>query len=631
MRLRVTHGTSAPSARKRRVALLGGLLWLGWQRPAEAQDAAGTSGDDAAGETKTEAAAKPDVRRGDAFSARDAAAAALQNQAAPAAATPAPAEAGAKTRSGASASGAAHGDKLTRPGYVPGYRTVPWLGLPPHIAHSATPFGNLSAPYGAPSPRDSWSFNYSGFFAAGVRASLRQRDVTHVSLAPLESPTAIRNGINTGGSFNAGAVQGSWVQMNFEYGNRVATAHVTIDTWNPSRGASFTQLGSQNFIDSAYLTFRLPPKGKARLGWTFGAFGVNYGPLGQYGGGFYNNAVARVYGVGETTSAEYDLSNTYVVTLDHGIHSSGDKAPDGAPSAFGDPYDPAAWVHHAHVGIVKKGELTFQAQLHWLKNFSLDDRGLLKPNAPPTSGSYASFNPDPRPETPTGLGPGANVGLDESVRRDDGNYEAIGASFTLKGNGYRAGVGGVRGVARNAYALHGMTVSFMGDGKAFSNDWLGPRSFNLAQNNWQGSMWSVATEGEVSWGNLWRAPQPFWGEGFNVTTGAGFQYGRVVSEDPVRAGWGMYRFGLDVLVSMLPWLAVETRADRVEPDTAHGKQAYTALMSQLVFRSYWNSRERVALQYTKWIYGEEFPVAYKSQPTERLDTDVVSFGFGMWW
>ncbi len=523
-------------------------------------------------------------------------------------------------------------DVLPHPGYVPGYRRYPWIGLPPHIAHSAKTFGNLTAPYGAPAPRDAWIFNYTGFFAAGVRASLRQRDVTNVSLAPLQAPTALRNGVETGGSFNAGNVQGSWVQMNFEYGNRVTTAHVTIDTWNPSRGASFTQLGSQNFIDSAYLTFRLPPAGNVRLGWTLGAFSVNYGPLGQFGGGFYNNAVARVYGVGETTSAEYDLTELFVLTLDHGIHSSGDKAPDGAPLAMGDGYDPAAWVHHAHVGVIKKGDLTLAAQLHWLKNFSLDDRGLLPPKERSSGGSASDHCPDPRPETPfTPCDPETGVGIDESVRRDDGNYEAIGANFTLRGNGYRGGIGVVHGVATNAYALHGMTVSYVGDGEAFSNEWLGPRSFDLASRNWQGSMWSVATEAEVSWGNFWRAPEPFWGEGVNVTTGVGFQYGRVVSEDPARAGWGMHRFGVDVLASLLPWLAVQARADRVEPDTAHPKQAYYALMGQLAFRTNWNARERVSLQYNKWLYGEDFPVAYKSQPTERLDTDVVSFGFGMWW
>jgi hypothetical protein len=176
-----------------------------------------------------------------------------------------------------------------------------------------------------------------------------------------------------------------------------------------------------------------------------------------------------------------------------------------------------------------------------------------------------------------------------------------------------------------------MTVSYVGDGDAFSNEWIGPRSFDRATNDWQGSMWSVSSEAEVSWGNLWRAPEPFWGEGFNLTTGVGFQYGRVISEDPARADWGMHRFGVDVLASLLRWLAVEARADRVEPDTAHPKQAYYALMTQLVFRTYWTGHEHVSLQYNKWLYGEEFPVAYKSQPTERLDSDVVSFGFGMWW
>jgi hypothetical protein len=529
-------------------------------------------------------------------------------------------------------------DDLARPGYIPGYRRYPWIGLPPYVPHSASAFGHATAPYGSQGPRDVWNFNFSGFFAAGVRAAIRQRPLPPGSE---RDSTALRNAVQTGEPFSAGGTQGSWVQMTFEYGNRIATAHVNLTTWNPSRGASFTQLGSQNFIDSAYLTFRIPPISKLRLGVSVGAFGQTYGNLGQYGGGFYNNATGQIRGVGETVSAEYDLTDTLVLTADHGIMSNGDKAPGGcetppsrpgepcptgvsfAPANMGDAYDPASWVHHMHLGIIRNGDITIQGQLHYLQNWSQDDRGLLPVKLPPADGNLADYDPDPRPETPY---------VDESRTRGDGRYDAYGASIGFRGGQWaRGGVGVVYGHAENAYALHGLSVSYVGDGETFSRDWLGPRSLEANTNDLVGSITSFSGEAEFSWGTLWRLPEPYWGEGFNVTTGVGFQYGVIGSEDPERDGWNMYRAGIDSAVSILPWLGAGVRVDQVNPNLERPDQIFYALTARLVFRTWWNSHESVTLQYNKWIYGDEVPINFRAPPNEKLDTDALSFGFGMWW
>jgi hypothetical protein len=538
-------------------------------------------------------------------------------------------------------------DELARPGYIPGYRRYPWIGLPPYVPHSASAFGHATAPYGAQGPADVWNFNFSGFFAAGVRAAIRQRPLPPGSE---RDTTALRNAVQTGEPFSAGGTQGSWVQMTFEYGNRIATAHVNLTTWNPSRGASFTQLGSQNFVDSAYMTFRIPPISKLRLGVSVGAFAQSYGNLGQYGGGFYSNAVGQVRGVGETVSAEYDLTDTLVLTADHGIMSGGDKAPGGcekppsadgrrvpcppgvavAPGNLGDSYDPAAWVHHVHVGLIRNGDLTLQGQLHYLQSWSQDDRGLLPQTRPPTSGSLAGYEPDPRPETPSRVG--ELQGLDESLTRGDGRFDAYGATLGFRGGQwFRGGIGAVYGRAENAYALHGLSVSYVGDGETFSRDWTGPRSIESSTGDLVGSITSFAAEAEFSWGTLWRLPEPYWGEGFNVTTGLGFQYGVIGSEDPARDGWAMYRAGIDSAVSILPWLGAGVRVDQVNPNLDRSEQTFYALTARLVFRTWWNSHESVTLQYNKWIYGDEVPINFRAPPNEKLDTDALSFGFGMWW
>jgi hypothetical protein len=531
-------------------------------------------------------------------------------------------------------------DELARPGYVPGYRRHPSVGLGPSVPASPPVYGGTAAPYGTQGPADVWNFNYSGFFAAGVRAVLRRRPLPEGSE---RNSLALRNSVQSGEPFTAGGTQGSWVQMTFEYGNRIATAHVGLTTWNPSRGASFTQLGSQNFIDSAYMTFRVPPIEKLKLGLAVGAFSQTYGNLGQYGGGFYANQTGQVSGMGETISAEYNLTDTLVLTADHGI-MAGDKAPGGceeppvgpngralpcpvgvsvAPQNLGDSYDPARWVQHFHVGLIRNGEITVQGQLHYMQNYSQDDRGHLPVTEPPTSGSRASYDPDPRPETPN---------VNEALTRGDGRYDAYGATLGFRGGQWaRGGIGVTYAKAENAYALHGLNVSFVGDGETFSRDWIGPRSVNPETGDVEGSLWTGAAEAEFSWGTLWRAPEPFWGEGFNVTTAFGFQYGVIDSFDPVRDGWKMYRAGIDTQVSILPWLGSYVRIDQVNPNLDQPEQIFYALTARLTFRTWWNSHEAVHLQYNKWIYGDEVPINFRAPPSEKLDTDALSLGFSMWW
>jgi hypothetical protein len=410
--------------------------------------------------------------------------------------------------------------------------------------------------------------------------------------------------------------------MNFAYGNRYATAHVQIDTWNPSRGSTFTQLGSQNFIDSAYMTFRAPPFGKLRLGWTLGAFGNTYGALGNYGGGLFQAVVGRVQGVGINTAAEYDLTSTLVLTAEHGVHSM-DKVPNGAPESVGTPYDPTPWVNHAHLGIIRNGDVTLQGTLHFLDNWSQDDRGLLPRKIPEVGAAASEYDPDPRPETPL---------IDESGFRYDGRLTAYGADLKFRGwNWMQGGVGGVYAKARHAEALHGLSIFFAGDGKSISRDWLGPRSPGT------GTLTGLSAEINASWGTLWRKPAPFFGEGFNITTSLGGQWATFSVEEPTarqaerRDGWTMYRVGFENVASILPWLGAGVRLDQVNPNVDDPNQTFYALTSRLVFRTGWNTHEQVTLQYNKWIYGDDPPTSFRNAPAEALDTDIVSFGFGMWW
>jgi hypothetical protein len=78
-------------------------------------------------------------------------------------------------------------------------------------------------------------------------------------------------------------------------------------------------------------------------------------------------------------------------------------------------------------------------------------------------------------------------------------------------------------------------------------------------------------------------------------------------------------------------LGAGVRVDQVNPNLDRPEQIFYALTARLVFRTWWNSHESVTLQYNKWIYGDEVPINFRAPPNEKLDTDALSFGFGMWW
>src|SRR5262249_16121950 len=146
------------------------------------------------------------------------------------------------------------------------------------------------------------------------------------------------------------ATQGSWVDMTFEYGNGVVMSHVKITTWKPVRATDWTAVGSQNFVDEAYLTWRARPLEKLALNWTVGAFRNIYGGLGQYGVGQYNaQIVGMPFGVGETLSAHYDLDETYTLQIEDGFMGRLAKTPKGVVpdlvNGGSNPALPSSWVH----------------------------------------------------------------------------------------------------------------------------------------------------------------------------------------------------------------------------------------------------------------------------------------------
>ena len=502
----------------------------------------------------------------------------------------------------------AQADRLPNAGYVPGYRGYVGVGMAPFIPRLGALPGGMTPSFGAPVPSDEWSFNFTGFMSASVRASMNTRENPRSGQSSTVFHSTPQN-VEVYGSFNdTASTPGNWVGLLFQYGNRYVTANLSFDTHNPSRAAGYEIIGSQYFINDTFLSIRVPPLDRLRVAWNVGFFSQPYGYLGQYGGGLYTPPLmGRVAGAGETISAEYDLSDNVTAIFDDGF-SGGNKTgkvPDGAINTgstnFSDSNLPPAFIHHAHLGLRKKGDTTLQVMAHFMTNWSQSDQVIADP----------VDNPDTRQ-------------WDERYPKD-GHIHVGGIEAKAIGQyGYLA-LGAAVIDAKNVYRLRGLST-YGGDGVSLTNDWFGGTTGGT------GRLILGGINYRVSIAQLMRAPVPFWSDAPDVTVEAAFQIATTKSADPGFDGRLKQKAGLDVLYTFLPWMGVGLRADRIAPNSKDPEETFYAIAPRLQFRSNWTSHETVTLKYSKWVYGKHtHSDSWDARPRAQLDDQMIGLGFGMWW
>ncbi len=491
-------------------------------------------------------------------------------------------------------------------GYQPGSRRVIGLGLSPHAPSGPTMPGGVTVPPAAPEEDPSaFTFNFAGYMSAALRLSSGRRE----RATPTQFESTLHAPPQTVDAYGqvqgTNAPPGSWVELRFDYGNPVVKSVVKLSTWKPSRGQSWQETSSQNFLNEAFLLFTLQPTAKLNLNWTIGAFRNAYGNLGQYGAGQYNAAIIGApFGVGETLSAKYELSDSLSVVLEDGVMGRLGKVPigagpniwDHAPSAS----RPSSFVHHAHAGLAINGTTPFVLGLHYMTNWTQDERDQLDD-----------------PKTPF---------LDESVR-PDARLDVYGADLRMVDNYLgNAAIAVSYADAHYAQLLTGMNYYGADTGELLTQRLLGP------QGGGTGKLLIAGAEYNLSWSKLLWYPEPFWGEGPDLITSVFVNAGSVQSEDPEFDGRKLYKFGAEVTYRPLNWFAISGRADRVAANSKDSKETFHVISPKLIFRSNWNSHEYVTLSYTRWFYGPhtkgEAPNDYTH---EELDDQMYALNFGMWW
>jgi hypothetical protein len=498
----------------------------------------------------------------------------------------------------------ATGPNLT-PGYLPGFRQSLSLGLSPYAPLTPALPAGLTVPFSAPTVGDDWTFNFWGYMSAALRVGQGQRPNPTSQQFETTYHTYPRI-VDAYGQFEGTNVpQGSWVDLTFEYGNNRVTSHVKISTWKPTTGADWTPLGSQNFFQQAYLTFKLPV-GPVNAKWNVGAFQNVYGGLGQYDVGRYNAAIiGNPFGVGETLTLQYDLDATHTLFLEDGFMGRLGKTPVGAPAVVSidgmfNSSLPSSWVHHAHAGIARHGVVPLVLGLHYLDNFAQDER---------------DQQDDPR--TPF---------VDESVRPDP-HMTILGADLRMIDNYLGNGAIAVSWAdAHYATLLTGMNYFGAYTGEAVTKRFLGPVGGGT------GKMLVVGVEYNVALGRLARYPVELSPNGPELFASFFADFVHIDSVDPDANGKVMWKAGTEWTWRWLAWLQLSARYDHVAPNSKDLQESFDVISPKLMFKSDWLSHETVTLSYTRWFYGAhthaEFPNDFSRG---QLDDAMYALTFGLWW
>jgi hypothetical protein len=495
--------------------------------------------------------------------------------------------------------------EATTPGYLPGYRRGLGLGLSPQAPLTPALPGGLTVPFSAPAPGDDWTFNFWGYMSAALRVGQGSRANPTANQYATTLHTYPRI-VDAYGMFNGTNVpQGSWVDLTFEYGTNRVTSHVKISTWKPTVGSDWTPLGSQNFFQEAYLSFKIPVR-KVNLKWNVGAFQNTYGGLGQYDVGRYNAPIiGSPFGVGETLTAQVDISARYTLFLEDGIMGRLGKPPVGAPpivsidGAFNSSL-PSSWVHHAHAGLARHGTVPLVLGLHYIANWAQDERDQLD---------------DPR--TPF---------LDES-NRPDPSMTVVGADFRMIDNYLgNFAVAVSYADAHAATLLTGMNFFGAYTGEAVTKRFLGPQGAGTGQ------LVVAGLEYNVAWGRLLRYPVELSPNGPELFTSFFIDYVHVASKDPDFDGRQMMKLGAELTYRWLSWLTASGRFDRVEPSSKDSEESFSVISPKLIFKSDWLSHEQLTLSYTRWFYGAHTHAEFPNDFTRgQLDQAMFALTFGLWW
>ena len=492
----------------------------------------------------------------------------------------------------------------------------PVLGLSPNAPQAGPVPGGVAPAYHRPmKDRNDWRFDFHGMLMIPLRVGFGEREEVgpDQTKLTLHAPPVLPDYRD---SFNyTGTVPQSYVKLLFTYGNPIVTGNISVVSLQPRAGASFFDPPLNPGIEDAYLNFNLTEiMRNARFDVNVGAFSNRYGVMGEWDEGRYATPIiARTSGIGEVTTAGFSFG-AWSLLLEHGIQGQSDKPWVGITPTyendFADSRVGAGFVHHGHVGLGYGGYGLLG--LHYMTAFSQDDRAV----------PYWAA---------------------------DGRIDIFGADLRLTlgrfGHFY---VGAAHHDIDHARSL-GRIVEILNvdSGPGLAREFLGDANNPGAPNDPTGTLTTLAVQYDLSVSRLLWYPIPFVGEGPDVVVSLFGMQTAVSSEDKTRYpaaanytgklydGVVKRKFGLEATYSMLSWLAVSMRADRVLPDADFEASSFSQVSPRILFRSGWNAHDQVAIQYSHFFNNDWTAVRGGFPPDYDLtivpDDDMLALTASMWW
>ncbi len=457
-----------------------------------------------------------------------------------------------------------------------------------------------------------WTFNFKGYLRAGMAMSVGPRADGEEG-SELHVPPRIIGG-GSGRWEYASLAQGPALSLYINFSNPMVSANVIMSAGalgDSSFDGNFDRLSPG--VRQAYLILKFPDAfgSQGGVSVTVGGFSNRYGSAGreQVSSGYYGAYLfGRTHVAGEVVTADIDLNQDWELVLEHGLGAkleaipfltNDDLAADVTELDYfegqGSVPQGSNFAHHAHVGLLYRGWLMLGG--HYLTSWTPDDN----------SQSLMS--------TRTPEGRATVVGAEMHIDGDATGNAYLGFSHIDVKNVLPLG---------NAVQLpHGST------GRSFKESFFGPRDFVQGfPSNDTGTVDTLLFQYTLALSqylgvlpfNARELRAAIYGMGNHAVSP------QVDPNSPLSKDIDTYKLklGTEWQLDLLSFLTAGFQFDYVQPDISDPELGYTAITPRAIFRTTWETKERVMLSYTRYFLGER---AYPSSPFSALpeaDADLFS-------
>ena len=396
---------------------------------------------------------------------------------------------------------------------------------------------------------------------------------------------------------------GPWTELLLSYGNSRASVTTSIASYNQTV-AGYRDLEAQLGINQAFVTLNFPDA-FGRLGGlrgVFGSFTNRYGTPGKFGGGMYDTYLfGRTRVVGETLTADFDLSSDLTLIVEHGIGAKIDATPFATVTPRPDylPYpgpvpEGSTFVHHAHLALDISHTVTIGT--HYLTVWTPDDHNAVGTKSQP--GRMTIY--------------GGELRLSNSAFGDGYiGWSHVHATHILP-------------IADAIEILHSE------GGSNFKNNFFGgfdpiTRTKNPDDS---GDVDSILFQYTLSAASLAHYPKHFGGNGPDLTFTPFGMWNKVKGANN---DYSKLKFGAELMYSPLDVLALGGRYDLVQPDLKDAKQSFTVLSPKVVLRTAFVTHEAITVQYSHYILGSKVTPGFPYDSLPKADPNAFMISASMWW